>query len=108
MSSNTSKCQCFRFPSSNSISAGVRSLQKSNIQLRKNNVLLNCNNVLPKTAPQRRVYSSNENRIRSLNGFKLLEKQKAENNCNGNTNCIIDKSSADFWFINNNGNITEA
>ena len=103
MSNNFIKpCECFRFPSGTAMCASERIKQKANIQIYKNNVLLNCNKRLPKSDLTRRVYSGTQNRLRSINGYKLNEEDKANSNCGGNADCIFsDKKAADFWIIHN-------
>ena len=96
-SNNTRHCQCSRFPSGTAISASERAKQKANIQIFKNNVLLNCNSNLSNSDSTRRVYSGSQNRIRSVNGFKLTSQK-----CEENSTCIFsDKNNADFWFLKN-------
>jgi len=90
-------CQCFRFPSGSAMSAGERIKQKANIQINKNTKLLNCNNDILKTNNVRRVYRGNQNRLRSINGFKL-ETQK----CVPDATCIFsEKDAPDFWILQN-------
>ena len=103
MSNNNIKsCECFRFPSGTAMCASERIKQKANVQIYKNNVLLNCNTKLPKSYLTRRVYSGNQNRLRSINGYKLNEEDKANSNCGGNADCIFsDKRAADYWIIEN-------
>ena len=95
MSNNRIKsCECFRFPSGTAICTSEHIKQKADIQIYKNNVLLNCNNKLLESDLTRRVYSGTQNRLRSINGYKL--------SCNSNPDCIfIDKKSADYWIIEN-------
>lgn len=101
--SDFNDCECFRFPAGNlSKNASERIKEKADVQIRKNNVLLNCNNKLMKTDYKRRVYSGIQNRLRSINGYKTIEKKKADAGCNGNTNCVLnDKNAPDYWIIQN-------
>ena len=90
-------CQCTRFPAGSAINASERIKQKANIQIRKNNELLNCNKALPKTDLARRVFSGNQNRLRSTNGFKLIEQK-----CVPGATCILsEKDAPDFWIVEN-------
>lgn len=100
MSNNRIKsCECYRFPSGTAMCASERIRQKANIQIYKNNVLFNCKDL------NRRVYSGTQNRLRSINGYKLYEESKANakpQSCGGNANCIFsDKKAADYWIIEN-------
>jgi hypothetical protein len=95
-------CQCYRFPSGTAMCASERIRQKANIQIFKNNILFNCNNRLSNYDLERRVYSGTQNRLRSINGYKLYEESKANAKppCGGNTDCIFsDKKAPDYWIM---------
>ena len=48
------------------------------------------------------IPSGNQNRIRTINGYKQNEKNKANSDCGGNANCILsDKNAADYWILEN-------
>lgn len=90
-------CQCARFPAGSAINASERINEKANIQIRKNNELLNCNKALPKTDLVRRVYSGTQNRLRSINGYKLIQQK-----CEAGATCIFsEKSASDYWIVEN-------
>ena len=103
MSNNRIKsCECFRFPSGTAMCASERIRQKANIQIYRNNVFLNCNDSLLESDLTRRVYSGTQNRLRTINGYKLHEESKANSDCGGNPDCIFsDKKAADYWIIEN-------
>ena len=95
----SSNCLCSNGSRSKALlSASEYARQKANINLRVNDTILNCT---PNPAPNddafsRRLYRGNQERLRSMNGFRILPVA-----CNaGNTNCVTNKSSADYYVIN--------
>ena len=99
MSDKNKICECSRFPIGTAMSCSDRIDEKANIQLCKNNVIFNCNKFIPindENIRYRRIYNSNLNRLRTVNGCKI-QKQL----CDKNAKCIFSKNSPDFWIIEN-------
>ena len=93
----SSNCLCTNGSRSKALlSASEYAHQKANINLRVNDTILNCATNPDPNAFSRRLYRGNQERLRSMNGFRILPLE-----CNaGNTNCVTNKSSADYYVIN--------
>lgn len=94
----SSNCLCSNGSRSKALlTASEYARQKANINLRVNDTILNCASNPALNAFSLRLYRGNQERLRSMNGFRILPAPA----CNvGNTNCVTNKSSADYYVIN--------
>lgn len=93
----SSNCLCSNGSRSKALlSASEYARQKANINLRVNDTILNCASNPPLNTFSRRLYRGNQERLRSMNGFRILPVACGVDN----TNCVTNKSSADYYVIN--------